>query len=257
MAKDRTPTSGKGSTAAKGRTRPVATVVTPQRPWGLIAAAIAVAVFAAAVLTYAVLKVNAANADKVQSVDDIAGVQTYDYPAGQEHVATPVDYAESPPVGGQHAPPPSWADCTGTVYTVDIRHESAVHSLEHGAAWITYNPDDVSRSDIDTLAKLVENEPGRMMSPYAGQDSPISIQAWGHQLKVDSAGDKRIKQFADFLTLNNEFTPEPGATCENPDFIANPLLAGDANADVGTGTMPGDSATPTDGGATPAPTTAP
>ena len=65
-----------------------------------------------------------------------------------------------------------------------------------------------------------------MMSPYAGLDSPISIQAWGHQLKVDSADDKRIKQFADFLTLNNEFTPEPGASCENPGFITNPVLAG-------------------------------
>ena len=250
LAKDRTPASGKGSTAAKGatgkgRTRPAANVVTPQRPWGLIAAAIAVAVFAAAVLTYAVLKVNAANADKVESIDDIAGVQTYDYPAGQEHVDTPVQYAESPPVGGPHAPPPSWADCTGTVYDVDIRHENAVHSLEHGAVWITYNPDDVSQSDIDTLAKLVDNKAGRMMSPYAGLDSPISVQAWGHQLKVDSAGDKRIKQFADFLTLNNDFTPEPGASCENPDFIGNPLLAGEAGAAVGAGIMPSGSATPT------------
>jgi hypothetical protein len=172
-------------------------------------------------------------------------VQTYDYPAGQEHVDTPVQYAESPPVGGPHAPPPSWADCTGTVYDVDIRHENAVHSLEHGAVWITYNPDDVSQSDIDTLAKLVDNKAGRMMSPYAGLDSPISVQAWGHQLKVDSAGDKRIKQFADFLTLNNDFTPEPGASCENPDFIGNPLLAGEAGAAVGAGTMPSGSATPT------------
>ena len=72
-----------------------------------------------------------------------------------------------------------------------------------------------------------------MMSPYAGLDSPISIQSWGHQLKVDSADDKRIKQFADFLTLNNDFTPEPGASCENPGFIANPLVAGDDGAAVG------------------------
>ena len=48
-------------------------MVTPQRPWGLIAAAVAVAVFAAAVLTYAVVKVNAANADKVTSIEQIAG----------------------------------------------------------------------------------------------------------------------------------------------------------------------------------------
>jgi hypothetical protein len=254
LAKDRTPTSGKGgnagrgtagrgSSAAKGRTRPVANVVTPQRPWGLIIAAVVVAVFAAAVLTYAVVKVNAANADKVTSPDDIAGIKTYDYPAGQQHVDTAVDYAESPPVGGPHAPPPSWADCTGTVYTVDIRHENAVHSLEHGAVWITYNPDDVSQGDIDALAKLVENKSGRMLSPYAGLDAPISVQSWGHQLKLDSAGDKRIKQFADFFTLNNAYTPEPGASCENPDFITSPLVAGEDSAAVGTGAMPSASAT--------------
>ena len=69
-----------------------------------------------------------------------------------------------------------------------------------------------------------------MLSPYAGLDAPISIQSWGHQLKLDSAGDKRIKQFADFFTLNNKYTPEPGASCENPDFIANPLVAGEASA---------------------------
>jgi hypothetical protein len=259
LAKDRTPAGGKGSSArkgtpargpsAQGRTRPAVNVVTPQRPWGLIGAAIAVAVFAVAVLGYAVVKVNAANADKATSISDIAGVKSYNYPAGQQHVTTSVPYKESPPVGGPHAPPPGWADCTGTVYSVDIRHENAVHSLEHGAVWITYNPDDVSKSDIATLAKLVENHPGRMMSPYAGLDKPISIQGWGHQLKLDSAGDKRIKQFADLLTLNDKYTPEPGASCENPDFIAHPLLAGAPNAAVGSGTMP--SATASSGSATP------
>jgi hypothetical protein len=260
LPKDRTPVTGKGSTARKGgagsaagargqgRTRPAANVVTQQRPWGLIVVAVVVAVFAAAVLTYAVLKVNKANAEKVTSPDQISGVKSYDYPAGQQHVDTAVDYKESPPVGGPHAPPPAWADCTGTVYTVDIRHENAVHSLEHGAVWITYNPDDVSQADIDTLAKLVENKPGRMLSPYAGLDKPISVQSWGHQLKVDSAGDKRIKQFADFFTLNDKYTPEPGASCENPAFITTPLVAGQASAAVGSGTMPS--------GATTAPPTA-
>jgi hypothetical protein len=265
LAKDRTPTigtstpvsakgrptgkgtgaAGKGSSAAGkgGRTRPVTNVVAPpRRPWGLIAAAVAVVVFAAAVITYAVTKVNQAEADKVTSIDQIEGVKSYDYPAGQNHVTTVVQYAESPPVGGPHEPPPGWADCTGTVYSVDIRHENAVHSLEHGAVWITYDPDKLSQDDIDTLAALVDNKNGRMMSPYAGLDSPISIQAWGHQLKVDSAGDPRIKQFADFLTLNNDFTPEPGASCENPDFIASPRLAAE---DAGAGTPTPSAETPT------------
>jgi Protein of unknown function (DUF3105) len=219
--------AGSGTRNAKGgRTRPVTNVVTAQkRPWGMIAAAVAVVVFAAAVITYAVVQVNKSNANRIESVDEIEGIQTYDYSEAQDHVTTPVQYSESPPVGGPHAPPPDWADCTGTVYDVDIRHENAVHSLEHGAVWVTYNPDEVSDEDIATLAELVENEPGRMLSPYVGLDAPISIQSWGHQLKVDSATDERLKQFADFLTLNSEFTPEPGASCENPTFAASPTVA--------------------------------
>jgi hypothetical protein len=255
LAKDRKPGSGAPRGGKGGRPRPSTQVVAQQRPWGLIAGALAVVVFAAAAIGYAVVQVNRANADKVESVDEIDGIQTYDYPAGQEHVETPVAYTESPPVGGPHAPPPQWADCTGTVYDIDIRHENAVHSLEHGAVWITYNPDEVSDADIQTLAGLVENEAGRMMSPYEGLDSPISVQSWGHQLKVDSAEDKRIKQFADFLTLNSTFTPEPGASCENPGFIANPLPAEPAGAATDLPTTPSGSATPSS--SAPATTAAP
>jgi hypothetical protein len=243
LAKDRTPATGKGRPAAKGgRTRPPTQVVTQQRPWGLIVGAVVVVLFAAAVLTYAVVKVNKANADKISSIDQITGIQTFDYAAGQDHVTTPVTYEQSPPVGGPHDL--RWADCTGTVYDVDIRHENAVHSLEHGAVWITYNPDKLSDADVATLAALVKDESGRLMSPYAGLDSAISLQSWNHQLKVDSVDDKRIKEFADFLTYRSGEFPEPGASCENPDFLANPLVAGDASTPVGPTDMP---TTPTPG----------
>src|SRR3954470_17776328 len=220
------PATGKGRPAAKGgRTRPPTQVVAHQRPWGLIIGAVVVVVFAAAVLGYAVLKVNKANADKISSIDEISGVKTFHYAAGQEHVTTPVTYKESPPVGGPHDP--NWADCTGSVYDVDIRHENAVHSMEHGAVWITYNPDQVSDGDVATLAKLVDGTSGRMLSPYKGLDSPISVQAWNTQLKLDKADDKRIKQFADLMTFKANL--EPGASCENPTFIADPLIAGEGS----------------------------
>jgi hypothetical protein len=222
----RTKSGGAGASRGGkgGRTRPPANVVAPQRPWGLIAAAVAVVVFAVAVIGYAVVQVNKANEGKVESVDEIQGITTVEYEAGQ-HVGTTVDYAESPPIGGEHDP--VWADCTGTVYDVDIRHENAVHSLEHGAVWITYNPDELSDNDVAKLAELVDGESGRMLSPYAGLDSAVSLQSWGHQLKVDSVDDPRIEQFADFLTRNPDFHPEVGATCENPQFVADPPLAGE------------------------------
>ncbi|SET62080.1 DUF3105 domain-containing protein [Geodermatophilus poikilotrophus] len=224
-------------------------VVTPQRPWGLIAAAVAVLVFAAAVLTYAVLQVNEAEENRVDAVDEIAGVQTFGYAAGQEHVTTPVTYEQSPPVGGPHDG--EWADCTGTVYDVPVRQENAVHSLEHGAVWITYDPAVVSGDALDTLTAFAD-ESGRMVSPNPGQDSPISLQSWNHQLKVDSADDPRIEQFADFLTYNQEFYPEPGASCENPQFISDPLVVGDGSR--GAGSMTTDApTTPTAGAETGAP----
>jgi hypothetical protein len=257
LAKDRTPgnrgtggnarggstAAGKGGPAArsgggKGRTRPPTQVVTqPRRPWGLIAAAVAVVLFAVAAIGYAVVKVQEATADEIQSPDELGdALTTFEYAAGQNHVTDPVEYDESPPVGGPHDP--TWADCTGTVYDVDIRHENAVHAMEHGAVWITYNPDEVTGADVDTLAKLADTS-GRMLSPYAGLDSPVSIQSWNHQLKVDSVDDKRLAQFADFFTRNGEFYPEVGASCENPAFIASPLQAGDPSQATGE-SMPTD-----------------
>jgi hypothetical protein len=242
-------TTPRGSSAAgkggqqRGRTRPPANVVTAQKPWGLIAGAVAVVVFAAAVLTYAVVQVNRANADKITSADQIAGLKTFDYAAGQEHVATPVTYTESPPVGGAHDP--EWADCTGTVYDVDIRHENAVHSMEHGATWIAYDPNAISDKDLSTLRDMVQGHSGLLLSPYDGLGPTISLQSWNHQLAVDSAGDKRVQQYVDFMTFNGDFYPEIGASCENPTFISAPLVQGDPSR---AATSPG---VPTDAPTTP------
>ncbi|MGY1608591.1 DUF3105 domain-containing protein [Geodermatophilus sp. SYSU D00700] len=235
----RTPNRGTGG---RGRTRPPTQVVTQQRPWGLIAAAVAVVVFAAAAITYAVLQVREADEARIDSIDEIAGIESFDYAAGQEHVTTPVQYEQSPPVGGPHDG--EWADCTGTVYDADIRHENAVHSLEHGAVWIAYDPERLSDDDVTRLEGLVDGISGRLLSPYAGLDAAVSLQSWNHQLKVDSADDPRIEQFADFLTFNGEVEgayPEIGASCENPDFVADPLVTGEGSR--GTDAMTTDAPT--------------
>jgi hypothetical protein len=258
VAKDPKPEDGRatrgatprgGSAAGRGgqqreRTRPPANVVTAQKPWGLIAGAVVVVVFAAVVLTYAVVQVNRSNTNRVTSADEIADLQTFDYAAGQEHVATPVTYTESPPVGGPHDP--EWADCTGTVYDVDIRHENAVHSMEHGATWITYDPAAISDADLATLQDLVQGTSGLMLSPYEGLGSTISLQSWNHQLAVDSAGDERVQQYADFMTFNDDFYPEVGASCENPTFISDPLVQGDPSRAATSTDVPTDApSTPT------------
>jgi hypothetical protein len=52
------------------------------------------------------------------------------------------------------------------------------------------------------------------MSPYPGLDRPISLQSWGHQLKLDSADDQRIDRFIRALRTNEYTHPEVGATCD-------------------------------------------
>jgi hypothetical protein len=250
---------GKGASARGGRTRPQQAAVAKPKPWGLIAAAVAVVVFAGAVIGYAVYAVDKSKADDVTAADQIQGVQTFEYAAGQQHVTTNVDYTENPPVGGPHDP--YWADCTGTVYDIDIRHENAVHSLEHGAVWITYDPDVVSSDDVSKLADLVEGNSGLMLSPYTGLatasdlNTPISLESWNHRLGVDSADDPRIQQYIDFFTYGSEadgtsLYPEVGASCQNPQFAQDPLPADAASAPVGDSDAPTtDSAAPSTGSA--------
>ncbi|MFH5231571.1 DUF3105 domain-containing protein [Antrihabitans spumae] len=142
----------------------------------------------------------------------IDGVKVEPYKAGL-HITAPqrVAYNQTPPFGGPHDN--AWATCTGVVYPTAIRTENAVHSLEHGTVWITYNPDEVSGDALDELASRVDNKPYMMMSPYPGQDSPISLQAWGHQLKLDNADDRRIPQFIAALRANSYNAPEPNGSC--------------------------------------------
>jgi hypothetical protein len=57
-------------------------------------------------------------------------------PTGQ-HVGGNIDYDQdlvTPPAGGPHNP--IWQNCG--YYDDPVRDENAVHSLEHGAVWITY-----------------------------------------------------------------------------------------------------------------------
>jgi hypothetical protein len=131
-----------------------------------------------------------------------------------------VAYDRYPPVGGPHDA--EWAACNGDVYTTAVRNENMVHPLEHGAIWITYNPATIAAGDLDKLKALVTNKTYIYMSPYPNLDSPISLQAWAHQLKVTSASDIRIKQFITALQQNQFIAPEPGGNCDQPGFAASP-----------------------------------
>ncbi|WP_016699862.1 DUF3105 domain-containing protein [Actinoalloteichus spitiensis] len=210
--------SGKSSKAV--RNARAATAVKKPKPWGTLAAVAVLVLFAGGIFTYVYTQYEATadiraftpSEENQNPALDIEGVTSEEY-AGQLHVVAPqrVAYEEFPPNGGPHDE--VWAGCNGVVYDVPVRNENMVHSLEHGAVWIAYNEDQIQGEDLETLRNKVLGEPAMMMSPYPDLDSPISLQAWGHRLKVDSADDERIDQFITALQLNAYVYPEIGATC--------------------------------------------
>ncbi len=125
----------------------------------------------------------------------------------RDHVTTKVTYPQNPPVGGAHSP--VWQNCG--IYSQAIANENAVHSLEHGAVWITYQPS-LDASSVEQLRSLVRGHDHALLSPYPGLPSPVVISAWGVQLQAKSASDPRLAQFVSKYE-NGSQTPEPGASC--------------------------------------------
>jgi hypothetical protein len=149
---------------------------------------------------------------------------TYRVEGQHTHVEGDIKYDATPPIGGNHSQ--YWADCTGTVYAKPIANENAVHMLEHGAIWITYNANDIKGSDLDKLKSYVSGIDRMALSPYPNLSTPISLQAWGYQLKLQKADDPRIAQFIAALKYNQKTTPEYGATCSQPTFKQHPSTFG-------------------------------
>jgi hypothetical protein len=181
-------------------------------PWGGIAFFGVIGVIVIIAVGYAVLQnrsdktSNSASGDSAKA--SLSGLIEKNEP-GRNHVAGSVKYDATPPMGGDHDP--VWQNCDGRVYDKPLRNENAVHSLEHGAVWITYRPD-LAAAQVDKLKGKVNGTDYTLMSPYPGLDAPIVLSAWGKQLKLQDASDGRVDAFLKAFVKGPQ-TPEPGAAC--------------------------------------------
>lgn len=174
--------------------------------WWTVGSVVAVGVVAAIIASIVFAP---AQAPTLQPGDgdgsSIQGVETFENTAN--HVEGSVDYAQSPPTGGDHNA--IWLNCG--IYDQPVPNENAVHSLEHGAVWVTYDAAQVSGDELDALKAQLPSS-YIVLSPYEGLDSPIVMSAWNAQLKLDSADDARVSEF---LTAywRSQNAPEPNASC--------------------------------------------
>jgi Protein of unknown function (DUF3105) len=122
------------------------------------------------------------------------------------HTLGQVRYNTVPPVGGPHSP--TWQNCGA--YNVPIPTVTAVHSLEHGAVWVTY------KIGIDPVAleklRVLARKPYVLVSPYPTQPAPIIVTAWGVQLQLKNLDVSRLEDFISRYA-NRKDGPEPGSPC--------------------------------------------
>jgi hypothetical protein len=169
----------------------------------------------------------------VPNTTGIAGVVAYDtagWPAsshngpanqalGHTHVSGPVQYSVTPPVGGNHNA--TWMNCG--VYDKPVPVERAVHNLEHGAVWITYQPS-LPQSEVNQLRAFSGRQtvlsPGGTsgsryvdLTPYPGLPAPIVASSWGFQLRLTSPTDPRLQEFVSKFRVSQQYSPEYGGPC--------------------------------------------
>jgi len=133
-------------------------------------------------------------------------IQTFNVP-DRSHVQGEVSYPQTPPVGGPHNP--VWQNCG--FYSEPVANVHAVHSMEHGAVWLTYQPD-LAAGQVDALRTLAESTTFVLVSPFQGLPAPVVASAWGRQLRLERGDDPRVSQFVRSFRQGPQ-TPEPGAPC--------------------------------------------
>ncbi|GHJ05987.1 hypothetical protein TPA0907_03540 [Micromonospora humidisoli] len=203
------------TSGGKGPRKPITPVKVSQgRSWGPIALFVAVGVLAVSIIgygAYAAFQGSKSWEQRAAEIDGIVDFREKDpkLVQGGQHQQGAIKYDVLPPVAGPHNP--AWQNCMGDVYDAPIANEHAVHSLEHGTVWITYRPD-LPADQVSKLRGKVQGVEKAMLSPFEGLDKPISLQAWGYQLKVDNADDSRIDEFIKTLRVNAS-VEGPNANC--------------------------------------------
>lgn len=133
---------------------------------------------------------------------------------GEENPLTSADHVSSesqliipagqPPTAGPHFASPQPLG----IYEEPINDGNALHSLEHGIIWISYNPDKLDEASVKKLWDLAKkNNNDVIVSPRKGNTMAVAAASWRRLLKQDSLN---IEELQRFITTNRNRSPEPG-----------------------------------------------
>jgi len=118
---------------------------------------------------------------------------------GRDHVpaGTQVDYATSPPTSGLHYGNPAGPG----FYTETLPAGNLVHSLEHGAVVIYYDPSAITPEAEESLRAYARNNEDPFAAvivvpnPNADPESAYVLTAWRTMLRTDDYDAEQVRAF--------------------------------------------------------------
>jgi len=131
---------------------------------------------------------------RTQTPGEINGNRVREFRSDRDHTNDPVVYESTPPTTGDHSQ--SAAPCG--VHGTQIPDELFVHSLEHGAVGILYDPQQVEVETIrDIEAKVGEFDDRTISAPYSGTETPISVTSWTKLMRLDEYDEDTVDEYID------------------------------------------------------------
>lgn len=130
-----------------------------------------------------------------------------------------VDHEKSPPVGGDHWS--SWQNCG--VHPEPVTPELVVHSPEHGAVWINYDPE-LPEEEVQALNDMYNDSSHLLLIPYEGEtEVPIVASSRVRRITAESAHDENLHRYVQLYERGQD-VPEPGAACSGQIFETAPPI---------------------------------
>jgi hypothetical protein len=165
-------------------------------------------------------------------------IETFSTAGAGDHTDQTVQYESAPPVSGSHNPSP--APCG--VHAEQIQNELQVHSLEHGAVGIQYDPtlDPQTIKDIEAIVRDYDKDV--FSGPYSGMDTPIAVTAWAHMMRLDTLDATAVREFIDVFAGNGDAPEASSQDC--PNDSDDSFKPGSAPSPGATIVVPGESPSP-------------